>query len=195
MESKNIAPSISCILMLLLLVLFGNFAVCDIEKDKEKCANQLVGLATCLPYVSGESNAKAPPIDCCSAFKQVVQKSPDCVCLLIKDRNDPSLGLKINATLAFTLPDRCNAHDRNISDCPALLHLPPNSPDAQVFEDFANSAKKSNTSATTTPTAGSSSATSADQSTSDGGKRKRFLEIEIVSGLLLTILAVHMLNN
>ncbi|KAG8371745.1 hypothetical protein BUALT_Bualt13G0120000 [Buddleja alternifolia] len=160
MESKNIAPSIPCILMLLLLLLLGNFARCDIEKDKEKCANQLVGLATCLPYVSGESNAKAPPIDCCSAFKQVMKTSPDCVCLLVKDRNDPSLGLKINATLALSLPDRCNAHDRNISECP-----------------------------------GSSSATSAHQSMSDGGKGKRYLEIEIVSGLLLTILAVHMHNN
>lgn len=27
--------------------------------------------------------------------------------------------------------------------CPELLHLPPNSPDAKVFEDFAKSAKAS----------------------------------------------------
>ncbi|KAI3461875.1 hypothetical protein Pfo_018538 [Paulownia fortunei] len=187
MESKNVSMGlvIPCI-----LAMFFGFARCDIEKDKEKCTNQLVGMATCLPYVSGE--AKVPPMDCCTAFKQVLQKSPECICLLVKDRNDPSLGLKINATLALSLPTQCNApSNETIADCPAILHLPPNSPDAKVFEDFANSAKKSNT---TAPAAAGNSSTTADQR-SDGGKRKRWLGTEMVSGLLLAMVALHILPN
>ncbi|KAL8484242.1 hypothetical protein ACS0TY_026799 [Phlomoides rotata] len=139
MESKHVL--LGCTMVLVLCV-----ATSDINQDKEKCQNQLVSLATCLPYVGGE--AKSPTSDCCTGFKQVLRDSRPCVCILIKDRNDPSLGLKINATLALSLPARCNAPlDQSVADCPAILHLPPNSPDAKVFEDFAKGANKSNTTA------------------------------------------------
>ncbi|KAK4409225.1 protein YLS3 [Sesamum angolense] len=156
----------------LVLMLLSSIARCEVDKDKEKCGDELVGLATCLPYVSGES--KTPPIDCCAGLKQVLHKSPECMCLLVKDRNDPSLGLKINATLALALPSQCHA-PANVSHCPALLHLPPNSPDAKVFEDFANSGKKGN--ATTTSSSSVAAAASGDDDTSskrrrsDGGKK------------------------
>ncbi|CAK9185197.1 unnamed protein product, partial [Ilex paraguariensis] len=101
----------SCILVLML----SGFANSDIAKDREECANQLVALATCLPYVGGDS--KAPTPDCCTGLQQVLQKSKKCLCILVKDRNDPSLGLKINATRALSLPDQCHA-PANISGCP-----------------------------------------------------------------------------
>ena len=87
----------------------------DLAKDRQECADQLVGLGTCLPYVGGEG--KTPTIDCCSGLKQVLQKSKKCLCVLIKDRNDPNLGLKINATLALGLPTACHA-PTNVSECP-----------------------------------------------------------------------------
>ncbi|KAG6386489.1 hypothetical protein SASPL_155392 [Salvia splendens] len=131
-----------------IFIILFNFAVCDVASDRQKCENQLIGLATCLPYVGGE--AKAPASDCCTGFKQVLRDSRECICLLIKDRDDPSLGLKINATRALSLPDKCKTPiNESITDCPTILHLPPNSPDAKVFDDFAKSAGKSNT--TTTP--------------------------------------------
>ncbi|KAL2929738.1 Protein YLS3 [Bienertia sinuspersici] len=83
-----------------LLLLLVNLCSCDINKDRAECAycaNQLVRLATCLPYVGGE--AKAPTPDCCIGLKQVLKDSKKCLCILVKDRNDPSLGLKDNATL------------------------------------------------------------------------------------------------
>lgn len=103
-------------LSILILVLV-TLCSCDINKDKEECANQLVGLATCLPYVGGQ--AKAPTQDCCTGLKQVIKASKKCVCILIKDRDDPSLGLKINATLGLTLPQACHlpASD-NVDQCP-----------------------------------------------------------------------------
>ncbi|KAJ8565680.1 hypothetical protein K7X08_008256 [Anisodus acutangulus] len=64
-----------------------------------------------------------------TGLKQVLKANEKCLCLLIKDRNDPDLGLQLNVTLALTLPTVCQA-PANISECPALLHLPANSPDA-----------------------------------------------------------------
>lgn len=120
------------LVVLFMLCVFGNS---DTEKDKQECTQSLVGLATCLPYVGG--NAPAPTPDCCTGLKQVLKASKKCLCLLIKDRNDPDLGLQLNVTLALTLPSVCKA-PANISECPALLHLPANSPDAQVFYQIAH---------------------------------------------------------
>ncbi|PSR90251.1 hypothetical protein CEY00_Acc30451 [Actinidia chinensis var. chinensis] len=150
----------------------------DLAKDRQECADQLVGLATCLPYVGGQ--AKAPTLDCCSGLKQVLKASKKCLCILVKDRNDPSLGLKINATLALSLPTTCHAPS-NVSECPALLHLAPNSTDAKVFEDFANSSKRSNS--TTPATNGNSTSTGSTNTAkvkSDGGRGQRWLVFEMV---------------
>ncbi|KAL0389837.1 UNVERIFIED_CONTAM: protein YLS3 [Sesamum calycinum] len=177
----------------LVLMLLSSIARCEVDKDKEKCGDELVGLATCLPYVSGES--KTPPIDCCAGLKQVLHKSPECMCLLVKDRNDPSLGLKINATLALALPSQCHA-PANVSHCPALLHLPPNSPDAKVFEDFANSGKKGNTTTSSSSVDdAAASGTGGDDATSsrsDGGKKM----VSVSGGVLaLVMYLVHNLRG
>ncbi|XP_073014891.1 non-specific lipid transfer protein GPI-anchored 14-like [Primulina eburnea] len=182
MESKTMS---SILKLACVLVFLAGFATSDIDKDKEKCANQLVGLATCLPYVTGQ--AKSPQKECCTGLKQVIQSSPECICLLVKDKDDPSLGFKINATLALSLPSQCQA-PANASDCPRLLHLPPNSPDAKVFDDFANAANKTNSSPAPgiSSTSSSTTATTSDQK-SDGGRRKRFLGFERVSVMLLMV--------
>ncbi|XP_061998793.1 non-specific lipid transfer protein GPI-anchored 14-like isoform X2 [Rosa rugosa] len=101
----------------------------------DECAQQLAGMATCLPYVGGE--AMAPTPDCCSGLKQVLNKNKTCLCVIIQDRNDPDLGLQINVTLALGLPSVCHAA-ANISKCPELLHLDPKSPEAQVFYQLQN---------------------------------------------------------
>lgn len=97
----------------------------DDKKDKEECTPQLAGMATCLPYVSGD--AKTPTPDCCSGLKEVLKNNKKCLCVIVKDRNDPDLGLQINVTLALGLPDICHA-TANVSNCPGkftpskLLH-------------------------------------------------------------------------
>lgn len=160
MESQHFTFII--IVLVVSMVVIGASPTSDSAKDKQECTEQLVGLATCLPYVGGD--AKAPTPDCCSGLKQVLQKNKKCLCVIIKDRNNPDLGLNINATLALALPSVCHA-PANVSQCPgtllpplilvlfnfylyilnldndfhaALLHLPPNSPDAQVFYQFTN---------------------------------------------------------
>lgn len=113
MDTKNV---MTCILAMVLVM---GFADSDIDKDREECGTQLVGLSTCLSYVGGD--AKAPTPDCCTGLKGVLKNSKKCLCILVKDRNDPSLGLKINATLALGLPSLCHA-PANISDCPGKYY-------------------------------------------------------------------------
>ncbi|KAJ0974186.1 hypothetical protein J5N97_016151 [Dioscorea zingiberensis] len=93
-----------------------NLTLSDFAGDQSECGEQLVGLAGCLPYVQG--SAKAPTPDCCTGLKEVLEKSPKCLCVLIKDRDDPQLGLEINVTLAVSLPSACATH-ANISECPS----------------------------------------------------------------------------
>ncbi|WVZ24116.1 hypothetical protein V8G54_002660, partial [Vigna mungo] len=130
-QSKKIMGSTNLVLSSTLLLLLVGFATSDINQDKADCTDKLVGLAGCLPYVGG--GASAPTMDCCSGLKQVIDKNKRCLCVLIKDRDDPSLGLTINVTLALKLPDVCKT-PTNITQCVDLLHLQPNSPDAKVFE-------------------------------------------------------------
>ncbi|CAL1373176.1 unnamed protein product [Linum trigynum] len=143
----------------------------DLQQDKTECASQLVGLAPCLPYVGGES--KAPTLDCCSGLKQVIEKSRKCLCLLIKDRDEPNLGVKINISLAVGLPDSCKS-PANISDCVSLLHLKPNSTEAKKFDGLDEIIGKGiNGSSTTTdgggPSAAAASAGSGGRATVGGG--------------------------
>jgi len=109
----------------------------DFAADRAECSDKLVGLATCLAYVQDE--AAAPTPDCCAGLNTVLQTSRKCLCVLVKDKDDPNLGLKLNVTKALGLPAICKAA-ANISDCPRLLNLAPNSKEAQVFEQYAKQA-------------------------------------------------------
>lgn len=86
----------------------------DVNQDKAECTDKLIGLANCLPFVSGQS--KTPTIDCCTGVKDVVNKSKRCLCILIKDHDDPNLGFSINVTLALKLPGDCKS-PTNVTQC------------------------------------------------------------------------------
>ncbi|XP_065002294.1 non-specific lipid transfer protein GPI-anchored 13-like isoform X2 [Musa acuminata AAA Group] len=146
------SPSSSSFSSLLLLVLLAlSFVIrpasSDTASDLQECGSQLIGLQTCIPYVEG--TAQAPTPDCCTGLKDVVAKSPKCLCILVKDHDDPQLPIKINVTRALALPNACNT-PVNISACPKLLNLPPNSKEAEIFKQ-AGSAAQANATATTSP--------------------------------------------
>lgn len=92
----------------------------DFAADRAECADKLMALSTCLTFVQdgASGGAAAPTPDCCSGLKAVLAASRKCLCVLIKDRDDPNLDLKINVTKALSLPQLCNA-PANISDCPS----------------------------------------------------------------------------
>ncbi|XP_042055896.1 non-specific lipid transfer protein GPI-anchored 22-like isoform X1 [Salvia splendens] len=108
----------------------------DFGQDKKVCQQQLVNLSSCLNFVTGD--AKAPSPACCTELHKDVDKSKFCVGVLVRDRNEPSLEFKLNATRALSLNSLCKTNS-NATICPELLHLSPNSPEAQIFDQFGNS--------------------------------------------------------
>ncbi|KAL8161860.1 hypothetical protein V2J09_013349 [Rumex salicifolius] len=145
-------------------------------KDKQECAPHLVVLSPCLSYVGGK--AKTPTMDCCIDLKQVLTTSKKCICLLVKYRNEPGLGVKIDVNLALGLPAVC--HATPIYDCPALLHLAPNSPDAKVFTDFYKAQNASTASTPSTPV------TVTDSKASKGGPSTKLLGARaVIQGIML----------
>jgi hypothetical protein len=100
-------------------MLIINHVMGESAQEKQKCAEQLTNVATCLPYLGG--SAKAPTSDCCSGLIQAIKNNKKCICIIVKDRDDPDLGLKINITLALGLPSLCKASN-NLSQCPCEFH-------------------------------------------------------------------------
>uniref|UniRef100_A0A2N9HEA3 Bifunctional inhibitor/plant lipid transfer protein/seed storage helical domain-containing protein n=1 Tax=Fagus sylvatica TaxID=28930 RepID=A0A2N9HEA3_FAGSY len=176
-------------ILLVLMSVMVSYTMEDAAKDREECTQQLVGLATCLPYVGGQ--AKAPTPDCCTGLKQVLNNNKKCLCVIIRDRNDPELGLQINVTLALGLPSVCHA-PANVSQCPALLHMDPNSPEAQVFYQLGSNSSQSTGSPSTSPNVGGNSTSAKREGTSGQDKndgcysRKRWFGMEILIGGALT---------
>ena len=85
------------------------------------CADRLMGLTTCLTFVQDKATARAPTPDCCAGLKQVVAASKMCMCVLVKDRDEPALGFKINVTRAMDLPSLCS-NPATFSDCPSTYN-------------------------------------------------------------------------
>ncbi|XP_031103521.1 protein YLS3-like [Ipomoea triloba] len=125
---------------MLFLMVIGHVSS-DFAQDKQRCQNQVIGLAPCLGFASGE--AKFPTLACCDEIRKDLKETRLCLCVLVKDRNEPGLGVKINGTLALSLPSLCRA-PINVSQCLTLLHLSPNSSDAKIFEEFSSTSVSGN---------------------------------------------------
>ncbi|PIN07167.1 hypothetical protein CDL12_20258 [Handroanthus impetiginosus] len=128
MDSKSLIP---CLILSVMICHVSS----DFAQDKKQCKDQLISLSSCITYVSGD--AKAPSPTCCSELTKDVSKTKLCLCILVKDRNEPGLGFKLNATLALSLIPVCHIHT-NATICQELLHLAPNSPEAQIFKQLNN---------------------------------------------------------
>nr|CAD1840359.1 unnamed protein product [Ananas comosus var. bracteatus] len=138
----------SQVLLFALLLSLSSLTVLssDFAADRAECGDRLLGLAPCLAFVQGGGGggvgAPAPTPSCCMGLKGVVNESPKCLCLLIKDFHEPELGFRINLTLAVSLPALCSA-PANISDCPRLLKLAPNSEEAEIFKQLGSATQRS----------------------------------------------------
>ncbi|ONK65580.1 uncharacterized protein A4U43_C07F38550 [Asparagus officinalis] len=152
----------------------------DLAADQAECTDKLIGLATCLPFVQGES--KSPTPDCCTGYKQVTAKSIKCLCVLIKDRDDPSLGLNINVSMAILIPSKCGV-PTNVSTCTSLLKLPPDSKYAKEFQQFESilEGKSKNEPG---KVVGSTPAPTSD------GRREKFFGVEMFPLLVLVLFLV-----
>ncbi|CAN1301283.1 Non-specific lipid transfer protein GPI-anchored 6 [Linum perenne] len=173
-ERKNFCTSSQQLRLIIVAIVMAAGSVignANLEQDKQECTTQLMGLAPCLTYVTGGS--KAPTLDCCSGLKQVMDKSTKCLCLLIKDRDEPNLGIKVNISLAATLPNTCHS-PANVSDCVNVLHLAPNSTDAKKFDGLDDLiAKGINGSSNTAAAGGGAGGGGASAAASAGGEDEK----------------------
>ncbi|VAI38459.1 hypothetical protein VPH35_093345 [Triticum aestivum] len=139
------------LLMTLVVAAVAGLAGADFAADKAECADKLMGLATCLTYVQLTATARTPTPDCCSGFRQVLGTSKRCMCILVKDRDEPALGIKVNITRAMNLPSVCNIA-ATFSDCPKIINMSPDSKEAEIFKQYAREHEGKNA-ATTSPAA------------------------------------------
>ncbi|WOH11103.1 hypothetical protein DCAR_0830582 [Daucus carota subsp. sativus] len=188
MDSKALA------FLCIFLAAAATLAVATMEQDENDCADQMANMAECIPYVSG--SAKKPTETCCQDAEKVRSAKPKCLCVLIIESTDTSMGLPINTTLALQMPTACKS-DAKVSDCPTLLNLPADSPKAKIFklegaspttDSLPASASSSSSSSTpsssssTPASSGSGSETKTTTSTSAGGA--------LLSGGILAIIGL-----
>ncbi|XP_066333134.1 non-specific lipid transfer protein GPI-anchored 14-like [Miscanthus floridulus] len=161
----------------------------DFAKDRAMCADKLMGLATCLTFVQDKATARAPTPDCCAGLKQVVAASKMCMCVLVKDRDEPALGFKINVTRAMDLPSLCS-NPATFSDCPKILGMSPDAPEAEIFKEYAKQHEAKN--GTTIPAAAAGAAatgksTSAAPTAAGAGRQPCAVVFYLVSALLASV--------
>ncbi|KAB5568357.1 hypothetical protein DKX38_002150 [Salix brachista] len=98
------------------LVLLLVAITCGGAIAQSSCTSTLMTLAPCLNYVTG--NSTSPSSSCCSQLGNVVQTSPQCLCLLLNN-SGASLGITVNQTLALNLPGSCKVQTPPMSQCQA----------------------------------------------------------------------------
>ncbi|XP_021903146.1 protein YLS3-like [Carica papaya] len=161
MRSKKVVVVVGVVLMV--VGWFAASTMANIADDEKDCADQLTNLASCIPFVSG--TAKKPTAECCQDTQKVKASKPKCLCVLIKESTDPSLGLPVNTTLALQMPSTCNI-DAKVSDCPSILNLPADSPDASIFKEAGGASPTTNSSSSSSSTHSPSSSSTDSPSSS-----------------------------
>ncbi|PWA69834.1 hypothetical protein CTI12_AA241080 [Artemisia annua] len=135
------------------------------ESLAEECSKQLPQVMTCVAFASGKEST--PQQKCCDSVTQMKNSNPACLCFLIQqihNGTNPALKqMNIQESKLLQLPSACKIANASISNCPKLLNLPPNSPDAAIFN---------NVSSTVTPTTGGTTTSSQSTSGSLGFKHE-----------------------
>ncbi|KAI7751002.1 hypothetical protein M8C21_004205 [Ambrosia artemisiifolia] len=107
----------------------------------EQCSQKLPAVMTCVAFASGKESR--PQEKCCESVKEMRERNPACLCFLIQqihNGTNPALQkMNIQEARLLQLPSACNILNASITDCPKLLKLPPNSPDAAIFNNVTSS--------------------------------------------------------
>ncbi|KAL0385347.1 UNVERIFIED_CONTAM: Non-specific lipid transfer protein GPI-anchored 1 [Sesamum radiatum] len=119
-----------------------------------KCSSEFTKVTQCLPFVTAK--AAAPSKECCDSVTDLKDTNPACICYIIQQiHNGSNAAVKsmgVQESRLLQLQSACKLANASVSECPKLLHLPPNSPDAAIFTNTS-------TATTTTPVATPSTST------------------------------------
>ncbi len=143
-----------------------------------KCGQVVEKVIPCLNFATGK--AATPSKECCDAAKAIKESEPKCLCYIIQQTHKGSPESKqmgIQEAKLLQLPSACNVENASITECPKLLGLPPNSPDAAIF---TNSSK-------VTPSASTETSPSTTQSPNGYGS---MLKPPMITDLVVLALAI-----
>ncbi|PPS17437.1 hypothetical protein GOBAR_AA03138 [Gossypium barbadense] len=120
---------------------------------------------TCLSFAQGKM--EKPSKECCSSVSSIKEEEPKCLCYILQQtqasgaQNLKSLGVQQDKLLQ--LPSACQLKNASVTDCPKLLGLAPNSPDAAIFTNSSSTP--------TTPSTGTPSSASENADNNSGGTK------------------------
>ncbi|KAL1565297.1 non-specific lipid transfer protein GPI-anchored 1-like [Salvia divinorum] len=137
MEKKTCAQFAAAVLWLALVGMTA--AARGTETIAEKCTSKFHKVTPCLPFVTAK--AKALSKECCSSATELKEEDPACFCYIIEqvhnDSNTAVKSLGVQKARLLQLPLSCYMANASLSQCPKLLNLPPNSPEAAIFTNAA----------------------------------------------------------
>ncbi|KAL1828666.1 non-specific lipid transfer protein GPI-anchored 1 [Daucus carota subsp. sativus] len=170
------------ILVVGLIVL--NFVAEGADPLEKECADNFQKLTDCLGYATGKGTT--PTDGCCKSVSGIKESKPVCLCYIIQQMhtgNNPQLkSLGIQESRLLQLPSACKLANASSSDCPKLLKLPANSPDAAIFADPSPS--------TATPAASNETSSTTVAKPSDSksaGIRLQIAAPHLIAGMLVSI--------
>ncbi|CAH9070673.1 unnamed protein product [Cuscuta europaea] len=166
----------------LLLVVVG-LAVTDAQAPAgapaapEDCMTELLGMSDCLTYVEAGSNLTKPDKGCCPELKDIVNNHPVCLCKLLADPNNNSVGIAIEVKKALNLPTACKIDSLSPSLCSVLginVGVPAPSPAEGPSSGKAHAADAGSPSSATGGSGGLASSPSAGKGASAAPKTTFF---------------------
>ncbi|KAK6252768.1 hypothetical protein QUC31_014488 [Theobroma cacao] len=141
----------------------GGVGAADESGLANECSKDFQSVMTCLNFAQGK--VATPTKECCSSVSTIKENEPKCLCYLLQQtqtsgaQNLKSLG--VQEAKLLQLPSACQLKNASVSDCPKLLGLSPNSPDAAIFTNASSTATT-----TTSPSTGTSSSSASEKSDS-----------------------------
>ncbi|XP_062110686.1 non-specific lipid transfer protein GPI-anchored 1 [Humulus lupulus] len=138
------------------LVVFVVLSSSRVESEvsmQEKCGSDFQKLAVCLSYATGK--AVTPTKDCCESVKGIKDSEPECLCFIMQQThngNDKIKSMGIQETKLIQLPTTCALKNASLAECPKLLGLAANSPDAAIFTNATAAAPGTSSTPATTGT-------------------------------------------
>ncbi|XP_031502137.1 non-specific lipid transfer protein GPI-anchored 14-like [Nymphaea colorata] len=118
--------------MVLLVVAAGLVVSSAEEQNLDDCITITFTSAVACQYVNTEG--AAPDATCCEGLKEMKDKFDFCFCRFLRDSANTTNGWYTpNYANMLQAPEVCGVPN-GISDCPAILGLPADSPDALVFK-------------------------------------------------------------